>query len=116
MVFNPDCIRDILTECEKSSDGFQELCIEETNIPCSLSKYSWNELFYHLKQCKSANLFDENSGEDILGDFIVNDLSPEGHKLLQQIKSNSTWKKLLKRGVDSLPSLISIAVDIAGLL
>lgn len=116
MIFNPDCIRDILIECEMLSDGFQEIYIEENNIPCALSKYSWNELLYHLKQCQSANLFDENSGEDILGGFIVNDLSPEGHELLQKIKPISIWKKLLRRGANSLPTLISIVVDIANLL
>ena len=115
MVFNPNCIRDILIECEKTLDGFQEICVEEDNIPCALSQYSWEELLYHLKQCQSADLFDEHSGEDILGGFIINNLSPEGHELLQKIRLDSIWKNLLKRGATSLPTLISLVVDIAGL-
>ena len=115
MKFDPDCVRDILIECENSSDGFQELCIEESNIPCTLSKYSWDKLLYHLMQCKSADLFDEHSHEDVLGAFIVNDLSPKGHELLQNIRSDSTWKKLLKKGLTSLPALISVVADIASL-
>ena len=116
MKFNPNCIRDILIECENSADGFHELYIEETNIPKSLLKYSWNELKYHLTQCKMSNLFDEYSGEDILGNFTINNLSPNGHMFLQNIKSNSVWKKLLTIGCKSLPALMSTAFDISELM
>ncbi len=116
MKFNPNCIRDILIECENSADGFQELYIEEGNVPKSLSKYSWDELKYHLVQCKMSNLFDEYSCEDILGNFTVNNLSPNGHTVLQSIKSNSIWKKLLSKSVASLPTLVSTALEIAGLM
>ena len=115
MKFNPNCVRDILIECENSADGFQELYIEERNIPDTLSQYLWSELLYHLNQCKMSNLFDEHSGEDILGGFTVNNLSPDGHAFLQKIQSNTIWKKLLKKGIVSLPALISAATEIVGM-
>lgn len=116
MKLNPICIRDILIECENSADGFEELYIDENNIPQSLSKYSWCELRYHLAQCKLSNLFDEHSGEDILGGFTINNLSPTGHAFLQNIKPNKVWKKLLTKSITSLPTLISTALEIAGFM
>lgn len=116
MRFNPDCVRDILLECEQRIGPYEELYLEETNIPTALSKYSWDELLYHLKQCKSSNLFNDDLHEDVLGAYVVTDITPKAHELLEKIRNNTLWKKILNKGAVSIPSLISTAIEIAGLV
>lgn len=114
MRFNSECVRDILLECERCIGPYEELYIEETDIPLSLSKYSWDELLYHLKQCESANLFNNKSHEDVLGAYVVNDITPKAHDLLEKIRNNKVWKKILRKSVFSIPTLITVAMEIAG--
>lgn len=111
MKFNPKCIKDILIECERVIEPYVELYIEETDIPDSLSKYSWSELLYHLEQCKLSGLFTEKSYEDTTGAYCINDLSPKGHELLTQIRKDKIWNKIVKKGISSLPQLIEIAIS-----
>lgn len=112
MVFNPDCVRDILTACEQATE---ELYIEEGNVPEDLVGYSWEELLYHLNQCKASDLFADRSGEDVVGGFTVSTLSPKGHELLSEMRSDNILKKLPKVGIHSLPDLISVIKSLIGL-
>lgn len=111
MKFNPNCVRDILIECERAIEPYVELYIEESDIPDSLSKYSWSELLYHLEQCKLSGLFADKSYEDTTGAYRISDLSPKGHELLNQICKDKIWKKIIKKGILSLPQLIEIAIS-----
>lgn len=114
MKFNPDCVRDILSVCEQATD---EIYIEEGNAPPDdLLAYSWEELLYHLNQCKDSDLFADRSGENIVGGFTVRALSPKGHETLSEMRSNGVWKKLPKVGINSLPDLISVIKSLISLL
>ena len=116
MKFNPNCVRDILLECEKSIEPYAELYIEETDVPASLSKYSWFELLYHLEQCKASKLFTEGSYMDQIGGYRISNLSPAGHDLLNKIRDNKSFKKALKKGAESLTKLIELILNAAQIL
>ena len=115
MKFNPNCVRDILLECERVIEPYAELYIEEKDIPNSLSKYSWSELLYHLEQCKMAELFEKGSNQDMIGGYTITDLSPKGHELLAKIRSDKGWKKVIKKGIQSLPQLIETVINATSL-
>ncbi|MEG0998008.1 MAG: DUF2513 domain-containing protein [Clostridiales bacterium] len=99
MKLNPDCIRDILLAVEEVADGENELIIEEDQIPDSLSAYSFNEIFYHSKQCKSSGYF-EDMRVFIVPAFSISDLSPQGHEMLRLIREETTFNKIKKALVD----------------
>lgn len=116
MQFNPECIRDILLECEDKIKNNEELYIEANELPESLKKYSADEVFYHLKQCKSNGLFNDESYEDVLGNYVVNDITEKAHDLIKNTKEEKIWKKILNKGVSSLPALISVVADVLGIV
>lgn len=115
MRFNPECVRDILFECEEVIEPDKELYLIEYDLPNRLSNYSWNEILYHLKQCHASGLFMYDSHEDTIGGYTVSDLSPKGHELLEKIRSDKVWKKILKKSIASIPTLISVATEILSL-
>ena len=112
MRFNPNCVRDILFECEKTIQPHEDLYIEETDIPNSLSGYSWAELLYHLEQCNMSGLF-VKSYKDPTGAYCITDLSPKGHNLLSKIRNDKIWKKILKNGVETITKLIELSLTAA---
>lgn len=110
MKFNPDCVRDILFVVEEKTGYNKEItysCPEQFPL---LSKYSNDEIMYHLHQCKSSGLID--CFENIFGKFKINDLTNSGHSLIAKIREDKTWKKVLTNTVSSVPTLITMANEI----
>ena len=116
MKLNPDCVRDILMECE-------EKCTTTRGI-----KFIWNQPFirdercysseetsYHLRQCELNGYFFRTS-KDLDRNFYVVDLSPKAHEFLANIRSNDNWEKTKKIafgiGSISLSTLSSIASNV----
>lgn len=112
MKLDPDCIRDILVEVENHSTTLR-------NIPSSiiieyplLKKYGVEKLLYHFNQLSLDGLL-INFSYNAHGDFSVNDLSPDGHRFLANIRNDKKWtetKSLVKGlGGFSLSMLKNVA-------
>ncbi|NFL75523.1 DUF2513 domain-containing protein [Clostridium sporogenes] len=113
MRLNPDCIRDILLTVEEST-GFNSTMYYPDDYEL-LSKYSNNEVLYHIKQCELSELITEVSWF-IDSACAIHDLSPEGHKFLADIRSDTTWNKTKeiskKVGSSSISALKEIATAV----
>ena len=116
MKLNNDCIRDILLALE-------EICTFNTtfyydrdeSVPSRLSKYSDEEIVYHIRQCALANLIlDVHFYPDDTIDIA--DLSPSGHEYLANIRSDNIWNKTKKVaseiGATSLSAMVQISSEI----
>lgn len=123
MKIDPDCIRDILLAIEEKSDGFHDFCVSAVGVVTErdtpneyTQKYNKDELIYHIIQCNENGFF-TNMRKSILGVYKIRDLSPEGHKFLNNIRDSCNWnkvkKQLLTAGSFSLKTLIEIAQNIA---
>ncbi len=116
MRLNPDCIRDILLECEEKCDGsyyaffkWNQKFIHNENV------YTYKETYYHLRQCDMNGYF-YKSAEDNECNFRVYDLTPKAHEFLANIRSDNIWNKTKSAakeiGVSSLHGLSNIAAQI----
>lgn len=113
MKLNPDCIRDILLTVEDTTDLNNWLNYPKEKEQCPLlSKYEENEVKYHTNQCFMQNLIICDT-PDLSYSFIIKDLSPKGHSLIADIRSDTVWKKVKQTGKDlgvySLDALVKIA-------
>ncbi len=116
MKLNPDCVRDILLEVEKSSTYSFGLHFDIADNPELLNKYSWNEIAYHIKQCALAELIQSELTFESDGYSEIGDLTPKGHEFLANIRQDNIWHKTKdfgkKVGVTSLKTLTDIAAKI----
>lgn len=99
MRLNPDCVRDIiLTLKEKliiTEDGdIEQLTIEEICSFKQLSSYQSNEVIYTIKLLYSSSML--KPGKRYISDTCnrVADITPQGHKFIDSIKSQSKWDKI----------------------
>ncbi|KYN77170.1 hypothetical protein A0J52_09930 [Clostridium sporogenes] len=116
MKLNPDCIRDILITIEENTGFNSYMSYPNHNINYKLlSSYSQNEVLYHLKQCELSELVTKIHWY-IDGTCTITDLSPEGHKFLADIRSDTTWnrtKEISKKvGSSSISALKEIATSV----
>ena len=118
MKLNPDCIRDILITVEANTDFNHIYTYLASELPNEhyLSKYSNDEVIYHISQCDKSNLI-ENVNYFDAGDMItISDLSPEGQEFLNNIREDTNWHKTKevagKIGSFSLNMLSQIATNI----
>ena len=90
MRLNPDCIRDILFVVENnatySNDVFEETIFKELT-----PKYSREEILYHVRQCEHSGLF--LKVVHYVGGFSIEDLSPYGHRFINDIRQDNNWNK-----------------------
>ena len=113
MKFNPDCIRDILFSIEEVSTINSVITSERLSKSSFLSKYSEDEILYHLNQLDLSGyiITPERNFFDNL--FLVNDLSPAGHEFISNIRKDTSWNKVKviskEVGVTTLTSLKTIA-------
>ncbi len=132
MKLNPDCIRDILLTVEENTSfsspmfyqrsdiGYTILLddtendIEPINNYEKLNSYQNNEVLYHINQCDLAGFF--TSADLVSGGYIIEDLSPNGHEFLANIRNDSNWDKVIngckKIGTFSLPFIKEIALQV----
>lgn len=92
MKLNPDCIRDILLSVEDICDANHYFDYGQDSENEFIKDYDSNTLYYHFRQADlSGLLFGANF--DMAGNFYCTDLSPEGHKFLNDIRSDTNWNK-----------------------
>lgn len=117
MKLNPNCIRDILIAVEENTGYHVYLSYpkEIGNCP-SLNSYEDVEIRYHIYQCYKSGLIELHGKEDLGGNIGINDLTPEGHAFLANIRSDTVWKNVkeisAKVGSSSLTALTQIATGV----
>lgn len=116
MRLNPDCIRAILLEVEDITD-INNIFFYSTSSHKNferLSEYTPDEILYHIRQCTISNLLYNTKWVENTS-LYVQDLSPEGHEFLANIRNDTIWKKVKaisdKVGSEALPALIQIAAN-----
>lgn len=97
MQLNLDCIRDILQEVEKYTTFNQTYEYHPEHLPANsyLSKYDSDTVMYHIRQCDlSGYLFNTNWA--VFEYVCIEDLTPEGHAFVSNIRSPERWNKTKK--------------------
>ena len=90
MKLNPDCIRDILFVVENNATYSNDVS-EETIFKELDSKYTREEILYHVRQCEHSGLFLQVV--HYFGGFSIQDLSPYGHQFINDIRQDNNWSK-----------------------
>lgn len=111
MRLNLDCIRSVLlyTESEQAvcDRHVEAIFIEQYLRANELSSFGQDEIVYSIRQMKksgllSVSIFDYSEGAEI----AVNDITPEGHEFLANIRDNSTWKSIVRSVGEMALSLV----------
>ena len=135
MRLNCDCVRDIMLWAEAITtpnrfavyvdtdslkrNGFMYAKDSDKPVPNKpqqelLAKYSNEVLVYHINYCLKAR-FLEGSLPDMVT-YKIDDLTPEGHQFMANIRSNTVFNKTKeigkKLGVESLMGFARIAEGI----
>lgn len=111
MRLNNDCIRDILLYIEDKIT-YKNSCIEVSSLLNDLSKYTEDEILYHINQIYKADLIDKPFYADDRAQ-IISDLTWTGHQYVDNIRDNKVWK-LLKEKSKTLSSIsLSTMVKLA---
>lgn len=71
-----------------------------------LKDYSFSEVAYHIQQCQEYGLLMYN--KSVLGDYEITKILPAGNELIGKSENESIWKNALKKGIFSIPSMISV--------
>lgn len=118
MQLNHECIRDILLEVEKHSTFHNPYIYNPDNLPRDsfLSKYSSDEVMYHIRQCDLAGYL-LNTNWKVFQYVAIEDLMPVGHDLIANIRAEETWtatkKFVSKLGGAGLKMLSATAEGVA---
>lgn len=114
MKLNPECIRDVLIAVEANSDFYNQAEYKAEAPFEPLSRYSHEEIIYHIMQCEKSGLIDDVHYYDGGIHTDIRDLSPAGHEFLANIRNDSIWKKVLSKGAGaSLSILMALAKEAA---
>lgn len=116
MKLNPDCIRDILLTVEENVGFGDMLCIgPDESSGDALSKYSMEELYYHIEQCRLSGLI-KNAQMYLGGGASIGMLTPDGHEFLANVQTDTNWSKTKeiasKVGSTSLSAIAQIASEV----
>lgn len=112
MKLNLECIRDILLTVEDNT-GYESGYEYPSNTDKSplLSKYSDDEIRYHMMQCKKTGFIELE--RDLADIMYIGDLTPYGHEFLANIRENSVWNHTKtvagKVGSKSLDAIFKIS-------
>lgn len=134
MHLNIDCIHDILL-CIEESTGYRKPAVfldttyprqiiehlgdERLKVPSYQldleSKYSDDMLMYHIKYCVNARLLESGSAISEY-QLIIQDLTPQGHEFLSNIRSQTILEKAkalaINLGIDDIHSINSLAAGL----
>lgn len=92
MKLNPDCIRDLLMECEEQCTPYQSAAFTpQEPFVRDGREYSWEETLYHLEQCRMSGFF-SGASRDIVDTYRVTDITPKAHEFLANIRNDNIWK------------------------
>ncbi|CEQ14820.1 DUF2513 domain-containing protein [Paraclostridium sordellii] len=115
MRLNPDCVRDILLTVEENTGFNLDMSYPSENIFPRLISYSPEEVLYHIKQCEASYLITKVHWF-LGGSCLISDLTPDGHKFLADIRSDTNWsktKEISKNiGTSSLDAIKQIATGV----
>lgn len=115
MQLDPDCLRDILFLVEKKSSFGGILSYSDFMNSDLVNKYDTGKIFYHIKQAAMSNLITKVTWT-MDPDFFFSDLTPEGHKFINDIRNEQNWKKTKSVaksiGSFSIDALKSIASEV----
>jgi len=115
MQLDPDCLRDILFLVEKKSSFGGILSYSDFMNSDLVNKYDTGKIFYHIKQAAMSNLITKVTWTKDT-DFFFSDLTPEGHKFINDIRNEQNWKKTKSVaksiGSFSIDALKSIASEV----
>lgn len=92
MRLNPDIIRNILFVVETHTDVNTPVSSDELYSDVLLSSFNKNEIDYHVRQADLSGLLYKVSYFKIPS-FVIEDLSPDGHKFLNNIREKPNWSK-----------------------
>lgn len=111
---NPDCIRDILLALNEKIIPDENGCVEPIDKDDilaidSISNYSQNEILYTVR-----HLFDDDilkKGKTYINEPLprISDITPKGHRLIEEISSNSKWNKI-KEALMSIGQITATAI------
>lgn len=116
MKLNPDCIRHILLTVEENTgiNSLMRYPLDEGEYEL-LTPYSYEEVYYHIKQCELSGFLTEVNWF-LGGECLISDLTPHGHEFIANIRSDNNWSKTKetakKVGSFSLDALTKIAVSV----
>ena len=115
MKLNNDCVRDILLCTEENTGYHTAIVISQDSMPFQiLQAYNPEEVLYHIEQCKKADLIETKNF--INGGISINDLTPNGHDFLANIRSDTVWNDTKavgqKIGITSLSALLQISTGV----
>lgn len=99
MRLNPDCVRDILLTLEEkltsNDDGdIEQLTVDEICSFDQLSSYQRSEVIHIVKMLYDSSIL--KPGKRYVSDICnrVADITPQGYKLIDSIKSQTKWNKI----------------------
>lgn len=115
MKLKPDLIRDILLVVEDNTTidrgVLSDLMYQKLN------QYDTKAIDYHIRQAELSGLFFEKVQYFYDGGFYIVDLSPDGHKFINEVRNDTTWTKTkdiaASFGNFSLDALKQIAASVA---
>lgn len=113
MKLDPDCIRDVLMVVEDNATV--DTWVDTKAFTELAKKYGGPAVSYHVRQADWAGLFSKME-KFIGGGFIIQDLSPQGHEFLANIRQDTNWNKTKqiasKVGSTSLSTLTTVASSV----
>lgn len=112
MKLNPDCIRDTLLDVERRSAYNQIVHYLSDKDFQVFTKYTRNEVLYHMRQCRENGFFIGNTRLYHEG-CIIKDLSPAGHEFLANIRKDTNWNKTKEIALSVGSTSLDVIKDIA---
>ena len=114
MKLNPDCVRDVLLAVEENTGVHAVMEIDEDDYTQyqQLKKYKYEEVAYHIVQCKLNGYFTDFA-ERIDNSYMIVDLSPKAHEFIANIRSDTNWKKIKEKALTIGSFSLSVLADIA---
>ena len=130
MRLNIHCVRDILLVIEEQSrpdiyvrfvnDAFSASAYgyDAVSVPAYqvglIDKYGCEQVLYHVSYCEKAGLVSINHSICGMYEFIVDDLTPQGHEFLTNIRNDKVWKRVIKFIAENgFPATLASVVEIA---
>ena len=118
MMLNPDCVRTILLEVEKTKIGDR---LKLHNLCEQLPEYEKDDLWYTCLKLQEAGFLHvittTTLGSPMPVIIEIKDISYQGHEFLNSIRADANWGKVKdvakKAGVFSLKMLGEIAQGVA---
>ncbi|MCT2015199.1 DUF2513 domain-containing protein [Staphylococcus capitis] len=104
MELKNDCIRDVLLTVERQEFETQLSSFEIQN---KIPEYELNDIIYTIKKLKEAGFLDVMTVMDS-AQYIVIDITYNGHLLLNDIRDDKVWKKTKEHA--SKLSSVSISI------